>query len=547
MNKHPDDGSNAFDYVIVGGGSAGCVLAARLSEDPAATILLLEAGPVDDAEEIKIPLAFSKLFKTRWDWNFETTEQQQLGGRRAYWPRMKALGGCSSMNAMIYMRGNRLDYDGWRDDHGAGGWGYPDVLPYFIRAEGNTRLRGAFHGHDGPMRVEDRRYTHELSQAWLSAAVARGLPFTDDFNGAKQDGAGLYQVTCRHGRRWSVADAYLRPALGRPNLVVRTEAQATAIVLTGSRATGVTYQHRGTMRTAHAGTDVLLAGGSINSPQLLMLSGIGPAGHLRDLAIDVVADLPVGHNLQDHPVVPLLWHSRGTTDLVDYLSPARLLEWRVFGRGPLTSNVAEAGAFFTSRDGLPAPDLQMHMAPSGFVDNGLREPTDRMFTAGVTLVKVASRGSIRLTSTNPFWRPEIDPGYFRDPVDLRAIMAGCRVLFDIAEQAPLAPLRGRPFLPSTGRASTDEQLLQHIRAFSQTLYHPVGTCALGTGEHAVVDPDLRVRGIDGLRVVDASVMPTVPRGNTNAPTVMIAERAADLIRGIRPLPAASLNRLEPSR
>jgi choline dehydrogenase len=278
-----------------------------------------------------------------------------------------------------------------------------------------------------------------------------------------------------------------------------------------------------------------------------MLSGVGPAGHLRDLGIEVVQDLPVGQNLQDHPVVPLIWHSRGTTDLVDYFSPARLLQWRALGNGPLTSNVAEAGAFFASRDGLPAPDLQVHMAPSGFFDNGLREPTGRMFTAGATLVKVASRGSLRLNSTDPFWRPEIDAGYFVEPEDLRAIMAGCRLLFDISEQAPLAAFRGHPYLPATGRASTDEQLLQHIRAFGQTLYHPVGTCAMGSGADAVVDPELRVRGIDGLRVVDASVMPTVPRGNTNAPTVMIAERAADLIRGIRPLPAANIASLEPSR
>jgi choline dehydrogenase len=460
---------------------------------------------------------------------------------------MKAIGGCSSMNAMIYMRGNRLDYDTWRDDYGATGWGYLDVLPYFIRAEGNTRLGGAFHGRSGPLRVEDRRYTHELSHAWVDAAIAGGLPATDDFNGALQDGAGLYQVTCRNGRRWSVADAYLRPALSRSNLVVRTEAQATAIVLSGSRAVGVSYRQRGTMRTAYAATEVLLAGGAINSPQLLMLSGIGPAWHLRDLGIDVIQDLPVGRNLQDHPVVPLLWHSRGTTDLVDYLSPTRLLEWRAFGRGPLTSNVAEAGAFFASRGGLPAPDIQVHMAPSGFFDNGLREPTDRMFTAGATLVNVASRGSISLSSTNPFWRPEIDAGYFQNPLDLQAIATGCRMLLDIAEQAPLAALRGRPHLPATGRASTDEQLLQHIRTFGQTLYHPVGTCAMGSGEQAVVDPDLRVRGIDRLRVVDASVMPAVPRGNTNAPTVMIAERAADLIRGARLLPAANITSLEPSR
>ena len=542
------DGSESFDYVIVGGGSAGCVLAARLSQDPAVSVLLLEAGPVDDADEIKIPIAFSALFKTKWDWNYRTVEQKQLGSRSAYWPRMKALGGCSSMNAMIYIRGNALDFDTWRDEHGATGWGYQDVLPYFIRSEANARLGGEFHGRSGPLVVEDCRHEHELTRAWIDAAVSWGLAANDDFNGARQDGAGRYQVTCHQGRRWSVADAYLRPALHRPNLTVRTGAHATRILVAGSRAGGVRYRHQGELRTARAGTEVLLSGGAVNSPQLLMLSGIGPAAHLRDRGIDVIVDLPVGQNLQDHPAVPLLWDTRGTTDLSDYFTPARLAQWRAFARGPLTSNVAEGGAFFASRDGLPAPDVQAHMAPAGFFDNGLREPTARRFTAAATLISVASRGSIRLASADPFWRPEIDAGYFEDPVDLDAMLAGCRTLLDVADQAPLARLRGRPYLPADGSSVTDEVLLQHIRAYTQTLYHPVGTCAMGSSEAAVVDPELRVRGIEALRVVDASVMPTVPRGNTNAPTIMIAEKAADLIRGQvppRPLaPAAGTARVE---
>jgi choline dehydrogenase len=529
----------SFDYVIVGAGSAGCVLAARLTEDPAVSVLLLEAGGADDADEIHIPAAFSSLFKTKWDWNYETTEQKQLDGRRTYWPRMKALGGCSSMNAMIYIRGNRVDYDGWRDAYGATGWGYRDVLPYFIRSEGNTRFSGPYHGSEGPLHVEDRRYTHDLTERWVESAVAWGLKRNDDFNGAEQDGAGLYQVTCKRGRRASVADGYLRPALERPNLTVRTGAHASRVLLAGTRAVGVSYLAEGEERSVYADGEVLLAGGAINSPQLLMLSGIGSATHLREVGVDVAVDLPgVGENLQDHPIAPLLWFSRDSSDLVDYSTPARLAQWQLLGRGPLASNVGEGGAFFSSRDGLAAPDLQVHVAPTGFYDNGLREQRDRMFTAGATLVAPASRGKLRLRSTNPLWHPEIDARYYDDPADLDAVVAGSRMLLDIARQGPLAAKLNGLWRPASQDLS-DSELADHIRELTQTLYHPSGTCAMGTGENAVVDPELRVRGTEGLRVVDASVMPTVPRGNTNAPTVMIAEKAADLLRGRSPLPAAT--------
>ncbi|WP_214367244.1 GMC family oxidoreductase [Pseudonocardia sp. H11422] len=522
----------SFDYVIVGAGSAGCVLASRLTEDPTVSVLLLEAGGRDDADEIRIPAAFSSLFKTKWDWNYRTTEQKQLDGRRAYWPRMKALGGCSSMNAMIYIRGHRADYDSWRDQHGAQGWGYADVLPYFVRAEGNARLGGPYHGTSGPLHVEDRRYTHELTEAWVESAVASGLKRNDDFNGADQEGAGLYQVTCKRGRRWSVADGYLHPALARPNLTVHTGAHATRVVMDGARAAGVQYVQDGTVRTAVADAEVLLAGGSINTPQLLMLSGIGPATHLRETGIDVLLDLPgVGENLHDHPAVPLLWRTRGTSDLVDFSNPARLIQWQALGRGPLASNVGEGGGFFHSRDGLAAPDLQVHVAPTGFYDNGLREPAGRMFTAAPTLVSVTSRGRLRLRSADPSWRPEIDVRYYDDPADLDAMLAGCRRVLEMAQEGPLAKLLDTSYRPAAGVRSSDSELIDHIRALTQTLYHPVGTCAMGSGEDAVVDPELRVRGTEGLRVVDASVMPVVPRGNTNAPTIMIAEKAADLLRG----------------
>jgi choline dehydrogenase len=522
---------DTHDYVIVGAGSAGAVLAARLTEDPGTRVLLLEAGGEADADEISVPAAFSTLFKTRWDWNYQTTEQKQLHARRAYWPRMKALGGCSSMNAMIYVRGHRADYDGWRDAHGAIGWGYDDVLPYFVRSEGNTRLAGPFHGNSGPLHVEDRRYTHPLSTAWVDSAVVAGFRRTDDFNGAEQEGAGLYQVTCRKGRRWSVAKAYLEPAADRPNLTVRTGALASRVVVEGGRAVGVAYRRGREEQVAYAEAEVVLCGGAVNSPQLLMLSGIGPADHLRERGIDVVAALPgVGENLHDHPALPLIWHTRDATDLAELNTLLNFGRAKATGRGPLVSNVGEAGGFFRSRDGLPAPDLQVHVAPTGFWDNGMHEPTTRKVTVAPTLVSVHSRGRLRLRSADPHWHPEIDPAYYDNPADLDAMVAGVQRLLEVARGGPFARHLAAPFMPASSRPTHDE-VVEHVRACTQTLYHPVGTCAMGTGEQAVVDPELRVRGVEGLRVADASVMPVVPRGNTNAPTVMVGEKAADLLRG----------------
>jgi choline dehydrogenase len=527
-----EGGQDSYDYVIVGAGSAGAVLAARLSEDAGTSVLLLEAGGEADADEVMIPAAFATLFKTRWDWNYTTTEQKQLHNRRAYWPRMKALGGCSSMNAMIYIRGNRADYDAWRDQYDAAGWGFDDVLPYFVKAEDNARLGGPLHGQGGPLHVEDRRYTHDLSHAFVDSAVSAGLKPTDDFNGAEQEGAGLYQVTCKGGRRWSTNEAYLKPARDRANLTVATHALACRVELDGERATGLTFRQDGLEHTVRANREVLLCGGAINSPQLLMLSGIGPASHLAEVGIEARVDLAgVGSNLQDHPVVPLLWHTRDTSDLAQLNNVRNFVRWKARGTGPLASNVGEAGAFFTSRDGLAAPDIQIHVAPSGFYDNGFHEPTSRMFTAAPTLVSVASRGSIRLRSADPAWHPEIDAAYLEDQTDLDALTAGARRTWEICTQGPLARYLDRPWhLPAD---PTDEDLVEHVRTWAQTLYHPVATCAMGSGEDAVVDAALRVRGVEGLRVVDASVMPAVPRGNTNAPTIMLAEKAADEIRRSR--------------
>jgi choline dehydrogenase len=525
----------SFDYIVVGAGSAGAVVAARLSEDPATSVLLLEAGGEADADEITIPAAFANLFKTRWDWNYSTTEQKQLEGRRAYWPRMKALGGCSSMNAMIYIRGNRADYDTWRDAHGAAGWGYDDVLPYFVRSEGNTRLGGPFHGQDGPLHVEDRRYTHPLTTAWVDSAVSAGFKPTDDFNGAEQEGAGLYQVTCRKGRRWSTAKAYLEPARDRPNLTVRTGALVERVVIEGGRAVGVNYQHGPGTRTTYVDAEVVLSGGAVNSPQLLMLSGIGPGAHLREVGIEVLVDLPgVGQNLHDHPAAPLVFRTRDISDLMDHNNLLQFARAKATGTGPLVSNIGEGGGFWRTRDDLVAPDLQVHVAPTGFYDNGLHEATSRNVTVAPTLVHVQSRGTLRLRSADPRWHPDIDPGYYDDPVDLDAMVAGVRRLLETVATGPLAEHVAGPGLPTMqgwGDDPTDAQVETHLRAYTQTLYHPVGTCAMGGDERAVVDPQLRVRGVEGLRVADASVMPMVPRGNTNAPSVMVGERAADLLRG----------------
>ncbi len=503
-----------YDYVIVGAGSAGCVVAARLTEDPSTRVLLVEAGPPDDADEIHIPAAINLLFKSTYDWDYQTVLQERAAGRSIYWPRGRTLGGSSSINAMIYIRGSRYDYDTWRDEYGCAGWGYVDLLPYFLRAEDNSRGASAYHGVGGPLSVEDLRHKSALTRAFVDAAKGFGLAPTSDFNGARQDGVGFYQVTQKRGRRWSAADAYLRPAMTRPNLTVQADALVTKIVFEGAQAAGIRYLLRGKQEFARAEREVILAAGAVNSPQLLMLSGIGPADHLQSHDIDVVADSPgVGGNLSDHPVVAAMWHTPKTRGLWEQAGPANLARWQLLHRGPYVTNVAEAGGFSRTDASLPAPDVQWHALPTPFEDHGLGDPGRRALTVLIALVSVNSRGRIRLRSA--------DPRHKREIASCRPMAKVCR-----GEIAPGDDVR------------TDGQLREFVRGDLGTLYHPVGTCAMGGDSRlaasritSVVDVELRVRGVDGLRVVDASVMPAVPRGNTNAPTIAIAERAADLIAG----------------
>ncbi len=521
-----------YDYVIVGAGSAGCVLAARLSEDAGASVLVIEAGGTDDHDAVKIPAAFPQNFRTARDWAFDTVEQKHLGSRRLYWPRGKLLGGSSSINAMIYMRGNRLDYDRWRDEFGARGWAYADLLPYFLRAEDNAWGASTYHASGGPLRVEDLRYRSATVEAFIETAVAAGFPANLDFNGEGQDGAGFFQVTQKRGRRWSAADGYLRPAAARPNVEVRTDVLVTRIEIRAGVARGVHIVGAdGRESLVRADRELIVAAGAVGSPHLLLRSGIGPAHHLRERDVEVIHDLSgVGENLHDHPAVPLVWHVRDTTSLHDHENIRQLLRWQVRGSGPLTSNVGEGGLFCRSTPELNAPDLQFHVAGAAFVDGGLGEPRAAGMTVAPVLVDVHSRGRLRLRTKDPRHAPHIDPAYLDDSRDAAALIRGVEIAQDLASRAPLTRYVDRAFDP-IGPLVTDEQRRAFIDRTLQTLYHPVGTCRMGSDDEAVVDTELRVRGIERLRVVDASVMPVVPRGNTNAPTIALAERAADVIRG----------------
>lgn len=523
-----------YDFVIVGAGSAGCVLAARLSEDPACRVLLLEAGPRDWHPFIHMPAGLGRLVnQRRINWDYYTEPEPRLHGRRLWWPRGKVLGGCSSINAMCYTRGVPGDYDAWARA-GADGWHWEAVLPWFLRAEGNTRGAGPLHGADGPLCVSDLRHRNRLSEAFVEAGVQAGWPRNDDFNGPTQEGFGFYQVTQRDGARCSAAAAYLAPARRRPNLEVVTGALVLRIVVEGGRARGVEYARGGRVHRAGAGGEVLLSAGAVNSPQVLMLSGIGPADQLRAHGIPVVADLPgVGANLQDHLDICTLRHCPPGLSY-DRASELKIaFDYFLRGRrGAGTSNIAEAGGFVRSALATDdRPDVQFHFVPAMLDDHGRNRLPGDGLTVHACFLRPRSRGRILLRDADPRSPVRIQANYLSDPegFDLRMMVECARLSRELLAQPAFDRYRGAPIHPPR-EDLTDTELAEFVRAKAETIYHPAGTCRMGRDADAVVDPQLRVHGVERLRVVDASVMPELPGGNTNAPTIMIAERAADLVR-----------------
>jgi choline dehydrogenase len=531
-----------YDYIIVGAGSAGCVLAARLSEDPDTNVLLIEAGQADTFDNIHIPLGITALSHSAVDWDFSTGCEPHCDGRRIYLPRGRTLGGSSSINAMVYIRGNRADYDAWRDA-GCEGWGFDDLLPYFIRSEDNERGASDLHGTGGPLSVSEGRSRNPMMDAFVAAGEQAGLARNEDFNGPAQDGVGYYQLTQRDGKRCSAAVAFLHPAMERPNLTVETNLQVERVVIEGMRAVGVEGRRLGELIRFDAATEVILAGGAYNSPQLLMLSGIGHADNLATRLIEPILDQPaVGQNLQDHANVWVMWRSNEPDSLATAMSPdfidANVAAFENDGVGPLTSNVAEAGAFARTSPDIGEPDIQLHAIPAILSEDPPFGEAEHGISLGVCLLTPSSAGELYLGGPEPTGKPLIYHRYFETEDDMARMEAGVELLLEIGRQPALSGYcsEGEQLPASSDRKDRQAYIRRHV----QTLYHPVGTCAMGAGDDSVVDLELRVRGVEALRVVDASVMPAVPRGNTNAPVIAIAERAADLIRGIAPASAAKV-------
>jgi choline dehydrogenase len=520
--------NSMYEYVIVGAGSAGCVLANRLTEDAKTTVLLLEAGLPDRKQEIHIPAAFSKLLKTEYDWAYYTEKQPYLNWRSLFWPRGKVLGGSSSINAMIYIRGNYCDYDHWHD-LGNEGWSALEVLPYFKKTENQERGASKYHGIGGPLNVADLRYINPVSQTFVEAGIEAGFPRNSDFNGLELEGVGFYQVTQKNGCRHSAAAAYLQPILHRSNLTIVTQAQVTRLLFEGTRVVGITYVQNGETHQIKIAKEVILSGGAINSPQILMLSGIGCADHLKSLGIPLCVNLPgVGQNLQDHLGVAVAYKCTKPLTLANAGKTVDILKYLVFRNGPLTSNIAEAGGFVKTRPELNAPDLQLLFAPVYFLNHGFIQQKGHGFTCGPILLYPQSKGSIRLRSSNPLEPPAIQPNYLASETDLQFLVEGVKLARQIVQMRAFDSFRGEEVVPGS-QVQHSEQIREFIRNTAQTLYHPVGTCKMGNDPMSVVNSQLQVHGVEGLRVVDASIMPSIVGGNTNAPTIMIAEKAADLI------------------
>ena len=525
--------NNRYTYVVVGAGAAGCVVANRLSADPDHRVLLLEAGPPDRSPLIHMPVGFTKLTSPKVNWRFETVPQRHLGNRPMYYPQGRTLGGSTSINAMIYIRGHRQDYDDWLE-LGNKGWGYDSVLPYFRKSERNERLADRFHGTEGPMSVVEQLMHNPLTKAFVRAGQEIGLPYNHDFNGAEQDGVGYYDVTQRNARRESSATAFLRPARNRPNLTVVTGAMASRVLVENGRAVGVRYLSGRTEHTAYADGEVILSGGAVNSPKLLLLSGIGPGDELRRIGVDVVHDLPgVGKNLQDHMDV----YITAETAPVSYNQEDRPdralrhgLQYLLFRTGPVTACVAEAGAFLRSGDDVRSPDIQIHCLPAYVIDHGRQRVKGHGVTINTCNLRPRSIGEVTLRSADPLDAPAVDPNFLADPYDWKVSMAAFEKGRELLATSAFAPLIKREHLPGA-QVRTDKEIRDYIRQWAKTDYHPVGTCKMGHDDMAVVDTDLRVHGLSGLRVVDASIMPTLISGNTQAPSIMIGEKGAAHILG----------------
>jgi len=523
-----------YDYIVVGAGAAGCAVAGRLSEDPGVKVALLEAGGRDSSPLIHMPAGFTKLVGEKVNWGFNTVPQKHVNQREMHYPQGRTLGGSTSINAMIYIRGHRLDYDAWAE-MGNAGWGYDGVLPYFKKAENNERFVNEFHGQGGPLNVADQVQHNPLTRAFVRSAQEVGIPYTPDHNGAEQDGVSYYQVTQRNVRRESAATAYLRPAKNRSNLTVLTKALAMKVLVENGRAVGLEYLvDRKEKKTLYAKAEVVLSGGAVNSPRLLLLSGIGPADELRALGIDVVHDLPgVGKNYQDHMDVYIAAES---SQPVSYNGEDRWdravrhgIQYLLYKTGPVTACVAEAGCFVRSSEDVPSPDIQIHCLPAYVVDHGRKRIKGHGITINTCNLRPRSIGSLTLRSNNPLDAPAIDPNYLDDPYDWKVSIAGFKWGRKILAAPAFQPFIKRELMPGADKQS-EEEIKDYIRTWSKTDYHPVGSCKMGQDEAAVVDTQLRVHGLTGLRVIDASIMPKLISGNTQAPSIMVGEKGAAIIK-----------------
>jgi choline dehydrogenase-like flavoprotein len=534
----------AYDYIIVGGGSAGCVLANRLSADPSIKVLLLEAGGGDSSMLFRMPAGFAKMTKGVASWGWSTVPQKYLNGRVIWYTQAKVIGGGSSINAQLYTRGNAKDYDAWATDAGCSGWSYKEVLPYFKRSEDNQRLHDAYHSYGGPLGVSYPVNPPPISDAFLRAAQEAGIPFNFDFNGAVQDGMGHYQLSTRNAERSSAASAFLKPAQSRPNLEVRLNTQTLKIEIEKGRATGVTVAASSGALTLRAEREVVLSSGAIGSPRLLQLSGVGPADALRAAGVPVVHDLPgVGSNFQDHLDLYAICECTGDHTYDRIAQPHRTawagLQYLLFKTGPVTSTLFETGGFWYADKDARSPDIQFHLGLGSGIEAGVAQMKNPGVTLNSAFLRPRSRGAVRIGSADPMSAPLIDPNYWEDPYDRECAIKGLRLAREILRQPALKPFVLAERMPGDS-LNSDEELAQYAYRTCKTDHHPTGTCAMGVGPLAVVTPDLKLRGIEGLRVADASVMPFVPSCNTNAPTIMVAEKASDVILGKKPLAPAAI-------